>query len=1448
MTNNLLFGVPELDRMLDVKRGHFYGGSTRGQNRDPLASIALLGPDGTGKSVFALHLVSRYYADTFATAGSPKVLYVSTDLRYEKAMTVWNNFALDIPYQRDIPGERASDRKERKRDRKPKVPEVQLKKLRPISNEVAEFLGPAPADSIGFIDMASSSAGDDWGYMIRAFSLLGGQNAGHLVVIDSVAGFETLTGDTDAYGEKSTRRARIARVMRAAQDRCHLVFVVEEPHQGDHLPEEFVADTVIRLRRRTVGGSTQRTLEIEKARGRAHAGGEHPYNILDGLGSSTGVWENPDEPRSRRHAGGSKAKDDKRLTNNYVQIYYSLQYRNQRIKARPGPGSLAPTGKRASLGIQHLDELLAGEAPPTTPRTRQRTTTTQQQTPPSTQQGLRCGKICSLIGDAGTGKSTLAYSFLCEGFSRYAARLVSLTEAIASGNFASEELKATFGRIENWLTEKGNDNDEFHEPSTDLKRIGSTAALVEAAKKCDAQQRPRAEEYALGKDSRVLAANNPLDIWQTWAKNRHPDDTSSQEPPLRRVQYPWAWSSRNPRRPIDIADWLLRHPACASPGILIATSDVKADELAKRFMRWLRPVVESAGERKSKPEFYETTLFNYIAQHLICRRLEADDATAPILFHIIERAILEAQRLLYGPILPNTAEQRTIQSWRIRLVVDNLRIVRDMYPAVGKDPLFLPLLAFYLGREGVTSLMLDTDSGRPDKDPSDETNRELRSLVAHQLYTWHVPFFGQKRIAIAAVPSASARHKGIIREVKLANDLMGDMKARPEVDPHFELYSGLEEGKPEAVPLSVLLYAETPVVQEYVQRENLFFKQVFPSLGRSGTNSDIVIGKCTSEYEVLRDFCHMPTDLRLDHSMVFQVDGFWSLRRNGSLENQYSYLRDRTTASDGSASMEDPFHLFQPLEQPPKERFDYFQNKYYRHRVRLSDGLAPENQKRKVDRIPFTWDFGFLLCKIDPWRLAVEKPLKMMVMELTDGLKETQKNALEELKKKLDNTLTVGSVWNTLPKTIDPLRKPGKRPRRQRAPRFSLNRNELKGLEYIGEDQPRVNIRLDSWRAFLEAARVVADAAADRLGHAVQPFDFVSMAGDSVSSMVLEIWFSEIWERGAAAQRRILNDVSQAEYFEPTNLSLVSLLSEERSILDTYTDFKRRWKEAELDEKPDLRLSLKGYSLELYMSWLLLLEVLDFSSFHNPVNPFDFRPDRSPVQEAVAARHWYKSACVAAASGEKTGHPSELMVAVRLPGKFSVRGDWFLATSKGSRSARLAARALDVLSSRRANIIRLQMGLGLPTRDILDDDQIGQLRTGLRGPDVKGIIDNVKYENLIQKLTARHSGETNSEIDSDDFHWLWRSGLQDYDRHSRPWRKWLNRIFLWTHHYHRQHSSGWIGGFRPYDQLQRGDYSKVINFDSFLQFAEMCDLLIAELKAAAPDGSGSLQGEEHRRP
>jgi hypothetical protein len=79
--------------------------------------------------------------------------------------------------------------------------------------------------------------------------------------------------------------------------------------------------------------------------------------------------------------------------------------------------------------------------------------------------------------------------------------------------------------------------------------------------------------------------------------------------------------------------------------------------------------------------------------------------------HIFQRNIEMAQRKLFGKkpdeALPN-AVTRFRESWRIRVVIDDLNNFRNIYPEVRDDPLLLPSLLFMLGREGVTSLIIDT--------------------------------------------------------------------------------------------------------------------------------------------------------------------------------------------------------------------------------------------------------------------------------------------------------------------------------------------------------------------------------------------------------------------------------------------------------------------------------------------------------------------------------------------------------------------------------------------------------------------------------------------------------------------------------------------------------------------------------------------------------------------
>src|SRR5205085_12479607 len=106
-----------------------------------------------------------------------------------------------------------------------------------------------------FVDMASYTAGDDWGFLHKLLSLMPMPESGdprtddaprHLVVVDAIEGFEALAGEVNAFGEKSTRRSRVAQLMRLSEEKCHTLLVVEKSVKSEELAEEFIADTVIR--------------------------------------------------------------------------------------------------------------------------------------------------------------------------------------------------------------------------------------------------------------------------------------------------------------------------------------------------------------------------------------------------------------------------------------------------------------------------------------------------------------------------------------------------------------------------------------------------------------------------------------------------------------------------------------------------------------------------------------------------------------------------------------------------------------------------------------------------------------------------------------------------------------------------------------------------------------------------------------------------------------------------------------------------------------------------------------------------------------------------------------------------------------------------------------------------------------------------------------------------
>lgn len=1299
--NFLRFGIRSLDQIINNNGHDDPGGISILGNQS--TSISIIGPDGTGKSILGLHLASHYLYDQRIFSPPPIVLYVSTDLSHVMAKErTWEPFALDYPGRRTVPF-RDSESSDVVSEPQTKVALVQLRPLGydiskgcgdnvdvaelevPVGNArhgdatartLSAFLNRDPeqckALQAGFVDLAANTAGDDWGFINRVLAHLPplDQNSpAHLIILDAVEGFETLVGDLDAYGQISTRRNRIAQLMRSAHDRCHLVFIAEEPSEERRLPEQFVTDVVLRLRKRNVGDYIRRTLEVEKARGLEHVRGMHPYVIRSGRGSSTGSVKNLDDPEILRPVPPKNGQDP---CQSYFHVFSSLHHYSRGVMQKGGNARpKKPEKAYAAFGIHYLDSMLDGDV------TKEVIFANGYET-----SGLPCASVTALIGDSLTQKTRLGLAFLSRSFAQYRGRLNSIVEA-------AQMNPAQLG--------------EF------LERLTIESKAIPAV------------------TERILRRRGDL-----------------------RGTEPGRWNAA--------AEILCETRANSLDGaaILLTTHDIDRDMLVNEFrarlLRGFRP--------SGLDDRFETVIAEYCRSRTICRRLEIHDLPSPIFLHIVQRAVREAQSIVLErqPISKDT-DERFNRSHRIRIVIDDLSAVLATYTELRNDPLFLPALLFYLRREGVTSLIVDTHSGQPGEMQTDSIANEIRTLVDQRLYTWHVPFFGENRVAIAPIPPLKV---ATVRELK-APSPDAEYGEDLDVDPEFEMYTGFEERRPQPVPLEVHVYDETPAFRLYMEKENLFHQSLFaPNTNRERSTRDIIVSRTSRDYESLQDFCYLDNHVRLDHTLVFEVDEFWATRKNNALADLGPYLRETTTEDHTSSAAGDPFELFQPTRAAETMettasfcRFRSFPQ-YFRQIP------PPEGH---VDRVPFCWDFGFLTCRNRAWDLAA------------------------------NGNEMVRGVWENLRKVNDPKR-PGEGTGRRR-------------------DEKHQPIR---WYRFLEACRLVARAEGARTATVVPAFDLSLLSPESFSCLVLEVWASEF------SEPNVLSGIEERAWNgETLKIGLIELLDE-----------------PEMDRKRELwrsgvAVTFETQWLALFKTWLMLGETLDLSNLADPSSSFEFvKRDPSPL--SVATRHWYKTA-----SAENTFSPSDPTVITQLPGSYSVRGDWFLAVSRNSRSMRLAHRAIDILSSRRSNINRLRIGLGLPVRDIKPMDSLQPLetikpnemydgpRTCVFKPGEKGERHTVSYADLI------YVGADSAES---PINWLWRSRLKGYDRHARVFHQWLCRMMIRLQQIKFMLGPAWIDGFKVIEELESNTGSGsplfVRNASATLEeFVKRLRFLITDLKQAS---------------
>lgn len=725
-----------------------------------------------------------------------------------------------------------------------------------------------------------------------------------------------------------------------------------------------------------------------------------------------------------------------------------------------------------------------------------------------------------------------------------------------------------------------------------------------------------------------------------------------------------------------------------------------------------------------------------VKKFIVFRQLEVHSLDSAVLFHIIRRCVEEGIRKVIELRLDNSeAEQEACRRQRwweysryarwVRVVIDDWAVIKNTYPQIASDPLFLPFLIRYLELKGVTSLIIESAPGRPDQIFNADAERQLRSLVRNHLLTWHVSFYGQDRVAIAAVPPLEDKLPSVTAELSPPRESISrprDLDERLWGDPHFDLYMGLERGVPEPVPLEVYLFSSPERFPEYLATTGALFNRLFTPRIQGG---DVVKGFKPADYVTLRAYSRLHGGVRQRHTLVLQVDEYWrparvDVQEEASAEQTTCYLNQRSTDIGGKRHMiYDSFGVF---DHAPEGKQNHSDRLYKKNSFHIEG--YPINYVEVLGRlnlIPYYWDFGFLLLHEPSWRAAGQiQP--------------------EVLDNKTKGVAAAAILKKVLAYSHAPL------------------------AEAAAKDPI-------TWHEFLYACKLVSQLQAPASGEALCPLDLDLLSPQTFACLIMEMWWSEIAD--GDRDFPFLMSVRDGMHYSILSLS---------RLLDKYSD-------------------------AFFRVWLLIGEVLSPKMLLDAQGNYLSRPAST---KAVAARHWYSTGSRAWQGEGK----QDFMVPARLPGHFSTRGDWFLVVGSESRSVSLGERAVDLLSRRQENITRLELGIGLPVRELVrwlaedakdankkwirkdDRDLNDERRTVYEYLGTPFVVANPENDQP-RALTYGKLLEMGA-LEGGPLRWLWRSQIYKYDRDDRVWEQILSRFLAASQAWQARLIEAKEGGFAAY--------------------------------------------------
>lgn len=290
----------------------------------------------------------------------------------------------------------------------------------------------------------------------------------------------------------------------------------------------------------------------------------------------------------------------------------------------------------------------------------------------------------------------------------------------------------------------------------------------------------------------------------------------------------------------------------------------------------------------------------------------------------------------------------------VRLVIDDWRALLETHPALLNDTRLLPTLRDLLMSEQVHALFVCTQSGSPYSEKVESFERSLKDIDSHQLLFWNVPFLGERRIAVTTLRERRSTHSPEIYTIKPRSNPCDGI----EVTRELSLFKDIEIGnkQPSRVELDLKLNEANRKRYRYSSKVRRLLSEICPVVERQK--------KYYRDYDSRATHPDVFDDQPSETSIILEVDEFWSPKHKGLLN-----LADYLTGPE-DASTDDPYASFRSPHA--LKRWQFF----------TEEGIkfTTENDARQADRIPYYWDFGFLVVSDDAYDLKefIEKSAKAL--------------------------------------------------------------------------------------------------------------------------------------------------------------------------------------------------------------------------------------------------------------------------------------------------------------------------------------------------------------------------------------------------------------------------------------------------------------------------------------